>query len=53
MTEKNKEKTIGDFWGLMGEVLKVLVRLGPTAVIVAGFLFYSYFFYQEINKALS
>jgi peptidoglycan hydrolase CwlO-like protein len=38
-------------WDFATEFLRVLARIGPSAIVVAGFLVFGYFLYQEINKA--
>lgn len=37
-------------WDFATELLVVLGRIGPSAIIVGGFLVFSFLFYQEINK---
>jgi len=38
-------------WDFATELLRTIGRLGPSAVVVTGFLIFAYFFYQEVNKA--
>lgn len=38
-------------WDFAAEILTTLQRVGPTAIVVAGFLLFGYFFYIEVNKA--
>lgn len=38
-------------WDFASEILVTLRQVGPTAVVVAGFLFFGYFFYVELTKA--
>ena len=38
-------------WDFLSELLRLLYRIGPTAVVVAGFLLFALLFYQELNQA--
>ena len=38
-------------WDFLTELLSLLYRIGPTTIVVGGFLFFAYIFYQEVNKA--